>query len=295
VKFGLCLPTFETIATREAIVRAAQFAEEGDWDSVWVTDHILMATGQEHPYGHLFEAITSLAYVAGMTHRVKLGTSILVLPARNAIVVAKEIAALDQLSQGRVILGIAPGWNEREFGFLGAPFHQRGRLIDEQIAVMRALWSQKSPSFSGKFYQFKDTLFSPKPVQTNIPIWIGGNSPAGFKRAARLGDGWHVTGSVPDSVKQTFETMRPMIKDRAFTLSVRSEVTLDGKLPIDFNGPDGSPRRRLGPTTTDMIRDVEAYRNVGVEYMVFVLRDDELIPMEKHIKEIAREVLPKFK
>ncbi len=295
MKFGLCLPTFESIATRGAILRAAQLAEEGDWDSVWVTDHVLMAPGQEHPYGHLFEAITTLAYVAGITQRVKLGTSILVLPARNAILVAKEIAALDQLSQGRVILGIAPGWNEREFGFLGADFHKRGRLLDEQIAVMRALWSQPNPSFDGKFHHFKDTLFSPKPVQANIPIWVGGNSPAGIKRAARLGDGWHVTGSVPDHVKQTFDTMRPMIKDRAFTLSVRSEVTLDGKLPIDFNGPDGSPRRRLGPTIADMIRDIEAYRNVGVEYMVFVLRDDEMAPMEKHIKEIAREVLPRFK
>ncbi len=295
MKFGLALPTFETIATRAAILRAANLAEEGGWDSVWVTDHVLMAIGQEHPYGHLFEAMTTLAYVAGMTQRVKLGTSILVLPQRNAIIAAKEIAALDQLSQGRVILGIAPGWNEREFGFLGADFHRRGRLLDEQIAVMRTLWSQPNPSFEGKFYHFKDTLFSPKPVQANIPIWVGGNSPAGIKRAARIGDGWHVTGSVPDHVKQTFETMRPMIKDRAFTLSVRSEVTMDGKLPIDFNGPDGTPRRRLGPTTADMVRDVQAYQQAGVEYMIFVLRDDDPGAMEKHIKEIAHEVLPRFK
>ncbi len=295
MKFGLTLPTFETIATREAILRATQLAEEGGWDSIWTTDHVLMAVGQEHPYGHLFEAMTTLAYVAGMTMRVKLGTSVLVLPARNAIVIAKEIAALDQLSQGRVILGIAPGWNEREFGFLGADFHRRGRLLDEQIAVMRALWSQPNPSFDGKFYRFKDTLFSPKPVQATIPIWIGGNSDAGIKRAARLGDGWHSTGLVPDHIKRTVETMRPMIKDRAFTISVRAEVTMDGKLPIDFNGPDGSPRRRLGPTTGDMIRDIEAYQQVGVEYMVFVLRDDNISELEKHIKEIARDVLPRFK
>lgn len=295
MKFGLSLPTFETIATRDAIVRATQLAEEGGWDSIWTTDHVLMAVGQEHPYGHLFEAMTTLAYVAGITTRVKLGTSILVLPARNAIVVAKEVAALDQLSQGRVIVGIAPGWNEREFGFLGADFHRRGRLLDEQIAVMRALWSQPNPAFEGKFYHFTDTLFSPKPAQTTIPIWIGGNSDAGIKRAVRVGDGWHVTGLVPDHIKRTVETMRPLIKERSFTISVRAEVTLDGKLPIDFKGPDGSPRRRLGPTTDDMIRDIEAYQEVGVEHMIFVLRDDDLGSLEKHMKEIARDILPRFK
>ncbi len=295
MKFGLSLPTFETIATRDAIVRATQLAEEEGWDSIWVTDHVLMAVGQERPYGHLFEAMTTLAFVAGITQRVKLGTSILVLPARNAILVAKEIAALDQLSQGRVILGIAPGWNEREFGFLGADFHRRGRLLDEQIAVMRALWTEPKPSFDGKFYRFKDTLFSPKPVQTTIPIWIGGNSAAGIKRAARIGDGWHITGSIPEQVKQTAESMRPLIKDRPFTISVRAEVTMDGKLPIDFNGPDGTPRRRLGLTTADIVRDVEAYRQVGVEYMVFVLRDEDLGALEKHVKDISRDVLPRFK
>ena len=295
MKFGLSLPNFETIATRQSIVRATQLAEEGGWDSVWVTDHVLMAIGQEHPYGHLFDGLTTLAYVAGITQRVKLGTSILVLPQRNAILVAKEVAALDQLSEGRVMLGIAPGWNEREFGFLGADFHKRGRILDEQIAVMRTLWSQPNPAFEGRFYRFKDTIFSPKPVQAKIPIWIGGNSQAGIKRAARLGDGWHVTGLVPEHIKQMVEPVRPTITDRPFSISVRAEVTLDGKLPADFNGPDGSPRRRLGPTTDDMVRDIQAYEKVGVEYMVLVLRDDEMSAMESHWQEIAREVLPRFK
>lgn len=295
MKFGLALPNFETIATRDAIARAAQLAEEGGWDSIWVTDHVLMASDQMHPYGHLFEAMMTLAYVAGRTSRVQLGTSVLVLTARNAVLAAKEIATLDQLSQGRVILGIAPGWNEREFGFLNADFHRRGKIFDEQIAVMRALWTQPSPAFDGKFYKFKDTIFSPKPAQPSIPIWIGGNSDAGIKRAVRLGDGWHVTGSTPETIQQRFEAVRPLLNDRPFTLSARVEVTLDGKYPIDFNGPDGSPRKRLGPTTAEINRGIEAYQKVGVEYMVFVLRDDEIAPMEKHIQEIAREVLPNFR
>lgn len=295
MKFGLALPNFDAVASRDSITRAAQLAEEGGWDSVWVTDHVLMAPNQRQEYEHLFEALTTLAYVAGITRRVKLGTSILVLPARNAILTAKEIAALDQLSAGRVILGVAPGWNEREFGFLNADFHRRGRILNEQIAVMRALWTQPSPAFEGKFYKFSGTVFSPKPVQKNIPLWIGGNSAAGIQRAARLGDGWHVTGSAPKVIQQYWDTIRPLVGSKPFTLSARLEVTLDGKLPLDFKGPDGSARKRLGPTTADMNRVLEEYQKIGVEYIVLVFRDAEWSAMEKHIQDIARDVLPRLK
>lgn len=294
MKFGLALPSFDAIASRDSITRAAQLAEQGGWDSVWVTDHVLMAPNQRKEYEHIFEAMTTLAYLAGITRRVKLGTSILVLPARNAVMTAKEIASLDQLSNGRFVLGIAVGWNEKEFGFLNADFHRRGRICDEQIAVMRALWTQPSPAFEGKFYRFSGTVFSPKPIQTNIPIWIGGNSEAGIRRAARLGDGWHMTGSAPEVVKQYWDKLRPLVGDRPFTLSARLEVTLDGKLPLDFKGPDGSARKRLGPTTADMKRVIEEYQKIGVEYIVLVLRDEEWSLMERHLQEIARAVLPSF-
>lgn len=294
MQFGLCLPTFETIATRDAIVRAARLADDEGWDSVWVTDHVLMASDQPHPYGHIFEALSTLAFVAGMTRRVKLGTSIIVLPQRNPIVVAKEIATLDVLSQGRVLLGVAAGWNEREFAFLGVDFHQRAKRLKEYVAVMRALWTQPNPSFQGNFYRFSNTLFSPKPVQAHIPIWLGGNSDAAARRAARIGDGWHVTGTAPEGVQKSVDMIRPLLNNRAFTISVRSEVVLNGSLPIEFAGPDGTKRRRLGPTLADIIRGVEEYRAVGAKYMVFVLRDDDMAEMETHIKEIAREVLPRF-
>ncbi|MCA1553867.1 MAG: LLM class flavin-dependent oxidoreductase, partial [Chloroflexi bacterium] len=135
MQFGLCLPTFEEIATREAILHSAELAEREGFDSLWVTDHVIMAQGQEHPYGHIYEALTTLAVVAGMTERVRLGTSIIVLPQRSAVVVAKEVATLDALSNGRVILGVGAGWNEKEFAFLNANFHRRGKLLEEQVAV----------------------------------------------------------------------------------------------------------------------------------------------------------------
>ncbi len=296
MQFGLCLPTFEQVATSEAISRAAQLADEDNWDSIWVTDHVLMASNQPHPYGHIYEALTTLAYAGRIAPRAKLGTSIIVLPQRNPIIVAKEAATLDALSAGRVILGVAAGWNEKEFGFLGADFKRRGRRLEESIAIMRTLWTQPNPSFEGRFYRFNDTLFSPKPAQADgIPVWLGGNSQAAAERAARIADGWHVTGMTPDYVAQMMERIRPLLDDRPFTVSARLEVELSGRLPIEFTGPDGTKRRRLGPSLDAMAREVERYGQAGVEHLVLVFTDDQLDTMVKHIQHVAREVVQQFR
>lgn len=294
MQFGLVLPTFEQIATRDAIVRASQLAEAQGWDSVWVTDHVLMGAGQEHPYGHIYEAITTLAYVGALTQRVKLGTSIIVLPQRNAIVVAKEAATIDALTQGRVILGVAAGWNEREFNFLSANFKRRGRHLEEAIAVMRALWSQAHPSYEGRCYQFANTLFSPKPAQAGgIPIWLGGNSDAAARRAGRIADGWQLTGMPVERVTQGLQVVRSELNGRPFTVSVRIEVDLAGKLPTEFAGPDGSKRCRLGGSTT-MARDIEAYQQAGVQQMVLVFPDNDLDTFVEQVTSFATDVMPRF-
>ncbi|MBI3538183.1 MAG: LLM class F420-dependent oxidoreductase [Chloroflexi bacterium] len=295
MQFGFCLPTFAALGTRDAIVRAVECAEADGWDSVWVTDHVLMTRHQQIPYGNIYEALATLAFAGGMTRRVKLGTSILVLPQRNPIIVAKEIAALDALSEGRAILGVAAGWNDAEFNFLGADFHQRGKMLEEGIAIMRALWTQDQPAFDGKFYKFNQTIFSPKPHQARIPIWIGGNSDAAAKRAARLGDGWHVTGSSPARTRQVIEMLRPLLNGRAFTFSARVETDPTGKLPIEFQGPDGSPRKRLRIGVEEAAQDIEAYRALGIEHLIIVFMGDSVEKMIAHARLLAREVLPRFR
>ena len=295
MKFGFCLPTFEAIATTETITRTAVLAEEQGWDSVWVTDHVVMAAGQEHPYGHIFEALSTLSYVAALTQRVRLGTSIVVLPQRNAVVVAKEVATLDALSRGRVILGVAAGWNEKEFEFIGADFHRRGRVLEEQISTMRALWTQARPNFRGKTYHFEDALFSPKPVQpSGVPVWLGGNSDFALRRALRIADGWHLTGMPPERFTQARERTQATTAGQPFTLSVRLEVDMSGKLPTEFVGPDGTKRRRLGGSTAAIARDVEQYAAAGVSHAVLVLRDDDEAGLVAHMGQIAREVIPHF-
>ncbi len=296
MKFGVCLPTFDKLGTREAITQVARRADDQGWDSVWTTDHLLMATHQARPYGHLVEALTTLAYVAGLTQRVTLGTSVIVLAQRHAIVVAKEAAAIDVLSGGRMILGVGTGWNAREFAFLGADFHRRGRILDEGIQVMRALWTQPHPAFEGRFFKFSDTIFSPKPVQPGgIPIWVGGNTEPPARRAARLGDGWHVTGLAPERIGAMMEVIRPEIQGRLFTLSARLEIDLAGRLPAQFPGPDGSPRRRLSGSASDVVRGIEEYARIGVEHLVCVFADESLDDMLAHMGVFEREVRPQLR
>src|ERR671939_408171 len=163
MRFGVALPHFSRLASREAVVATAREAEALGYDSVWVTDHVLMAADQPEPYGTILEAAVTLTFVAALTERVRLGTSVIVLTQREPVLVAKQEATLDVLSNGRLILGVGAGWNEREFGFLGASFHDRGRRLDEYIQVLRTLWSAPEPRYVGQFICFGEVSFQPRP------------------------------------------------------------------------------------------------------------------------------------
>jgi probable F420-dependent oxidoreductase len=205
MQFGVLLPQFGPHAAgadaRERIRQVALAADRLGYSVVWTAEHIVFpeTIRTPYPYGSrypfpltdpIFDVVATLSWVAALTTRVRLGTSVLVLPYRNPIVLAKELATLDVLSAGRLLLGVAGGWLAEEFEMLGIPFRERGARTDEYIALLRALWTQDRVRFTGRFYQLAGALFFPKPVQQPPPIWIGGGSPAALRRVARLGDGW---------------------------------------------------------------------------------------------------------
>src|ERR1700675_1537621 len=193
MKIGFSLLNNWGIDDAQALVGLASRAETLDFDSVWVHDHVFNV-------GHVFdriggkpyyEPLTLLGFVAARTERVRLGTSVLVLPYHNPIRLAKTAATLDVLSGGRLILGVGVGAIEKEMQAMGSPFAERGAFTDEAIAVMRALWTQEDPSFDGKYSRFAGMKFSPKPLQKPPPpVGIGGVTRAAIRRGARLGDGW---------------------------------------------------------------------------------------------------------
>src|SRR5438445_4044311 len=192
MKLGVCVPNYGEASTPDAIQRIAVEAEQMGFDSVWCTDHLLMPRNSGTPYERIFESIATLAYLAGVTSKVRLGISSLITAMRNPVVVAKQLATIDNLSIGRVMLATSAGWNEKEFSNLGSNFHNRGRRLNESIRMIRALWNGET-SFTSKILNqhFEVVVFEPRPIQKHIPIWIAGNSKAAMKRAIRLGDGWH--------------------------------------------------------------------------------------------------------
>src|SRR5919199_3201946 len=188
MRFGLSLPHFQRVASPEAIQRVAQRAEQLGYDGIWVSDHIVIPVSAAERFGSMFyEPLTALGFVAACTSRVRLGTTVIILPYRNPLVTAKVLSTLDVLSGGRITAGMAVGWTEDEFKALGVPFQERGALSDEYIAAFKALWTQDKPAFQGRHVRFDNIAFEPKPVQKpHIPIWVGGNSKRAIRRAVAL-------------------------------------------------------------------------------------------------------------
>lgn len=290
--FGIGLPNYGKGRTWVDIRRVALAAEELGYDSVWTTDHIIVPRADIEPYGTIYESLVTLAMVAALTRRVKLGASVLVLPQRNAVLAAKQIATIDAASGGRMIVGLGVGWNETEYKNLSANFHNRGRRLDDDVALMRALWSSETPTFAGKYTQIADAMFSPMPAQREIPLWIGGNTQPAIERAARLGDGWHATGAPPDVFADAVRKIRGLGPSRKPTFSARLNINLDPSVsPIyDYRG---APRRRVSGTDDQVRASLREYAEGGCEYAALWFPANET--GLKQIERFARDIAPEFK
>jgi probable F420-dependent oxidoreductase len=200
MKLGIHLPQMGG-GTAEEIARVAIRAEQTGYHSIWVSDHLLVPeSGGNLPPIEIMDPIPTLAFAAALTKTIRLATSVLVVPYRNPIHVGKELATLDRLSNGRLIVGAASGWLEAEFDALGASYQKRGPYTDEAIRLWRELWSNSTPNFNGEFVRLSGMHFGPRPAAGNIPIWIGGISKRACRRAVELGDGWHGTRMKPEEV-----------------------------------------------------------------------------------------------
>jgi probable F420-dependent oxidoreductase len=204
VHFGVILPNYGRDSSPDGIRRTAKLAEELGFDSVWATEHIIVGPDGVDPYGRVYAPLVTLAWIAGFTSRVALGTSIVLAPLHHPMHLAKEVATLQELSGGRVRLGVGMGWHRDEYEFLGVPFESRGRRGDEVIRVMRAIWSG-ARDYEGPFWSFHDATSEPLP-SPQPEIWVGGSSDRAIRRARELGDVWHPSrGSNVDHVRRVKE------------------------------------------------------------------------------------------
>jgi probable F420-dependent oxidoreductase len=251
----------------------------------------------DKPYYH---PLATLSHLSATTRRVVLGTSVLVLPYHNPVELAKYAATLDQMSGGRVTLGVGVGAMTPEFQALGIPLKQRGSLTNECIAIMKELWTNEDPSYHSRRWHFDDLKFSPKPVQKpHIPIWVGGSSPGALYRAATIGDGWHPSGISAE----TYATSRHRIQELArsagrapgsLTWSARVEVSAKGMHTGD-RAVAGRDSRIPGDDIDQMKSGISAYRKAGVEHLVLVLGTGHVPMIQELMETIAQRVIPEFR
>ncbi len=221
MKFGVAFANIGPFVDPVEAVGLAQAAEAAGFESIWTVDHVVVPAGYQSKYPYdpsgklpsgestVFpDPLIWLAYVAARTSSLRLGTGILIVPQRNPLVLAKELATLDHLSGGRMILGAGIGWLEEEFAALGVPFAGRGQRTEEAIAAMRALWSQESASYQGRTTTFRDCYLRPQPRSGAIPVHVGGHSTAAAERAGRIGDGFFPFGVTRDEIVSLSDVMR---------------------------------------------------------------------------------------
>ncbi len=286
--FGLILPTMRMGASAEVIEAGAEAAERLGWTTVWTTDHVLVPRSAAGEYGRIYEVITTLAWVGARHPRLRLGTSVIVVPQRNAVVLAKELATLDTLSRGRLLVGVGVGWNEAEFANLGTAerFAQRGAYLDETMRLWRHLWSGSSEPFEGAFHRLHDFAFEPLPAQgSRIPLLVGGRSAAALWRAGALGDGYHSssTGSVD------YAARLPQIRAAA-DASGRSMPHLSARLTVR-DGPTGGSGSLPADDPAAMLAEVRAFSAIGVEHLAVGFEPREPESFVAAVERFDRQVV----
>jgi len=206
-------------ADAQVAARAARAAEDAGFESVWTGEHVVLPSPQVPPSPvppefPMLDPPAVLAYLAGVTRTLRLGTGIVILPQRNPVVLAKELASVDVVSGGRLIFGVGVGYLKPEFDAIGVPFAERGARTDEYIDAIRALWTQPAPSFKGRFVSFDGVDAQPRPVQKPAPpVVIGGASRGALRRAVARGDGWYGFALDPDATQRALEGLREAAKD----------------------------------------------------------------------------------
>jgi len=265
MQVGAVFPQLEIGTDPDAIAKFARTVEELGYDHLVIFDHVLGADssrpeGWTGPYDHrsmFHEPFVLYGYIAAITTRLQLATAVIVLPQRQTALVAKQAAEVDVLSHGRLILGVGIGWNAVEYEALGMSFTNRGRRIEEQIAVMRALWTGEVVDFKGRWHRIDRAGLNPLPVQRPIPIWMGGGwdrferkivEPA-LRRIARIADGWFTHLPANDDNRAVMDAFRRLVQEEGRD---PAKVPVEGRLPAAKSGPE------------EWNRGIEAFREMGM-------------------------------
>ncbi len=321
MKYGFTLPGRGPMATPENLGIIARHGEELGYYCLMASDHIVVPNeiSSTYPYteggefpgsvtGESMEQLTVLAFLAGQTKTIRLGTSVMIVPHRNPVVTAKALATLDVLSQGRVIVGVGVGWMQEEFEALGLPpFQERGAVTNEYIRAFKELWTSDNPSFQGEYCSFSNISFLPKPVQKpHPPIWVGGESRPAIRRAAQLGNGWYPIGSNPQFPMGEPEALAAGMRrlSRQAEQAGRSMSDIDiiyrthqYELVPEGGAPSFSPseeRKLFTGHAEEIAGDIRRYEEMGVSHMTvdFIRRSKSIDDIRRQMESLATKVWP---
>ncbi len=281
MRYGVVFPQTEIGKDPSAIRDFAQAAEELGYHHLLAYDHVVGANpasrpGWRPPYTYkdtFHEPFVLFGYLAGLTKRIELVTGVIILPQRQTVLVAKQAAALDVLSGGRLRLGIGIGWNPVEYEALGENFKNRGRRSEEQVEVMRKLWTQELVTFEGEWHKITDAGLNPLPIQRPIPIWFGGGHDQTLRRVARLGDGWFPLLGPDDKCRAMIE------KIRAYTHEAGRDprsVGIEGRIMIG----QGSPEQ--------WTKEIQAWKELGATHVTANTMKAGLSSPSGHVEAIRR-------
>jgi probable F420-dependent oxidoreductase len=311
VRFGFYLPTRGRTAEPGAIEAMVAHGEALGFSSVVVADHLVfpVTIHSKYPYtvsgafpgqGDALDQLSLMAFVAGKSRRLRLVSSVMILPHRNPVVTAKMLATIDVLSGGRVTVGVGVGWLREEFQALGAPdFDRRGAVSDEYLRIFKTLWTQDPASFRGEFYRFEALRCLPHPTQKpHPPIWVGGHSKLALRRVARLGDGWHPVGATPAVPLRPPEMRASLDELRRLTEVERrdfSTLTISFKAPLYDPGQaveGGADRRPFTGSTPAIADDIGTYAGLGVSELIFDFRAETLAESLDRMAHFAALIKP---
>jgi len=312
MKYGFYLPNSGAGAEPDALADIAKLGDRLGFFCMVMPDHILQPNqiNSTYPYsltgdilaagqsgdGEWPEQITTLAYLAGVTERIRLVTSVMIIPYRNPILTAKMLSTLDMLSKGRLILGAGVGWMEEEFELLDAPpFAERGAVTNEYLQAFIELWTNDDPKFEGKYVNFSDITFLPKPVQKPYPpIWIGGQSKPAIRRAAHIGDCWHPVGAIPAAPLEPEELAENLVLLHQYAEKAGRDpatIQVSVKAPLYDAGDSSGPRRRFSGSSDEVRQDVQTYSDVGVTHLIFDFRTGDPKQTEDRMARFSEEVM----
>jgi probable F420-dependent oxidoreductase len=306
MKLGVFLPVSGRAAVPEVLTEAAQQAEALGFDSVWAAERMVNPWDMRtrYPYNEtdtwfvppespFLETLTALTFLAGVTSKVSLGASVIVLPYRHPLFTARVATSIDTLSKGRLILGVGIGWMPEEFDALGVDFKNRAAMSEEQLQIFDLLWKEERPHFEGRFYHFPELAVNPRPVQQpRFPIWIGGESEAAMGRAARHGDAWfsYFVKTTADELGARFRQLDQLTiaagRDPGAVrhCSVRPVDVTDEPVPQEDDTLRGTPKQ--------LVEALGRFEAIGVEHMALQFHRGRWPERRAQIEKFGREVIP---